>query len=256
MLDNLPNNGIKQRKVNDKTVSLYARAMEKGDWKLNGEPIIISSKNTLINGQHRMSAVIKSGMTVSFLIVRGVDEQAMPTIDGVRPRTAKDILSIYGYANASVLGTAAKCILIYRNFGDFQNGGSRAFSNTEILELVKRHPELCHSTSYIHSKNINIASRGALAAIHYLTNQISPDDANIFFAKLISGIGLDKDDPVRLLRERLIQIKMSKVSDKRDISYTLNDTSAMIIKGWNAFRTNTTLKRISFGKKENFPKIV
>lgn len=98
-----------QRTISQGAVGKYASDMGTGDWYFNGAPVLISDKNELLDGQHRLSAIIESGEPQLLLVVRGVTAEVMATIDAGRGRTYADILKIREYANHSYLaGLTAK----------------------------------------------------------------------------------------------------------------------------------------------------
>ena len=74
-------NNAKHRKIKDKKVDAYMKEMVDGKWRLNGKVIIFDSNGRLLNGQHRLSAVIKSGVSLTTLVVRGVDPSVLETND-------------------------------------------------------------------------------------------------------------------------------------------------------------------------------
>ena len=76
-----PEGQQKNRKVDDNLVDRYAHQMKKGLWDVNGEGIIIAESGRLLNGQHRLHAVIKSGKTIQSVVIYGVEEEAFKTID-------------------------------------------------------------------------------------------------------------------------------------------------------------------------------
>lgn len=61
--------GEENRKVSHSSVSQYARDMVAEKWKRSHSPIIIGKNNVLINGQHRLLAIIKSESTVEMFVV-------------------------------------------------------------------------------------------------------------------------------------------------------------------------------------------
>lgn len=85
-----------QRKVSRPRVERYARDMAAGRWALNGETIAFDSEGRLVDGQHRLHAVARSGATVPMLAVRGVEPGAFPTIDQGFSRTASAVLGTNG----------------------------------------------------------------------------------------------------------------------------------------------------------------
>ena len=56
---------IVNRRIRDYKVNAYARDMKNGDWRLNGEAIVFNKSGQLVDGQHRLNAIAKSGVTVS-----------------------------------------------------------------------------------------------------------------------------------------------------------------------------------------------
>lgn len=61
------------RRIQQRRVDVYAEMMKAGEWKLNGEGIHFDSNGHLLNGQHRLSAIVKSGVTVQMLVVKNAE---------------------------------------------------------------------------------------------------------------------------------------------------------------------------------------
>jgi len=83
---------FKNRKLRQVVVGKYAVMMAKGDWKLSPEAIVISNTGRLLNGQHRLSAVVKSGVPCRFLTIRGPDDDVFSVLDRGAVRTTADAL--------------------------------------------------------------------------------------------------------------------------------------------------------------------
>lgn len=60
---------IDNRKVKPSKVQQYALYMKNDLWRENGETILVTEDGFLLNGQHRLQAIIASGTTQAFLIV-------------------------------------------------------------------------------------------------------------------------------------------------------------------------------------------
>lgn len=87
----------RNRDLSASKVSHFASMMRDGGWRSdNGETIIVAKGGVLLDGQHRLAAVVKSGQTVRLLVVRGVPEDARTSIDTGTARTAADILNMHG----------------------------------------------------------------------------------------------------------------------------------------------------------------
>lgn len=69
------------RKVRQTKVDSLAESMKKGEWELSNDAIVISEGNVLLNGQHRLLAVIKSGVPCNFIIYTGAPDSAFGIMD-------------------------------------------------------------------------------------------------------------------------------------------------------------------------------
>lgn len=88
---NMENN----RNLTSSIVSKYSREMTEGQWMLS-DPIKFSTSAELIDGQHRLNAVIKSGTSQLFVFILGYPKDSAEVLDQGKKRTAKDIASIRG----------------------------------------------------------------------------------------------------------------------------------------------------------------
>lgn len=109
-----------QRRMSDLAVEKYATDMLVDAWVFNGAAVLITDENELIDGQHRLKAIIDSGEPQILLLVRGVSKDAMETVDTNRRRSYADMLYMKGYKNhATVAGIAsANWHWCHGNYGD------------------------------------------------------------------------------------------------------------------------------------------
>lgn len=83
------------RNINSTRVSDYALRMGRGEWKI-GQPIIFDENGCLIDGQHRLRAVIKYGKPVEFAVIKGVPNDSKTVIDIGQRRTTSQIAKLSG----------------------------------------------------------------------------------------------------------------------------------------------------------------
>lgn len=74
----LKNNAM-HRKIKQKKVDEYMKEMQDGKWALNGKSLIFDSNGRLLNGQHRLSAVVQSQVPLTTVVIRGVDPTVLET---------------------------------------------------------------------------------------------------------------------------------------------------------------------------------
>ena len=81
------------RPLSRDTVNQYSFDMKNGFWKSGYDPIVINEDGVLENGQHRLSAVVDTGISMTFFVVMH-GKSAMETYDRGRPRTIRDSVAI------------------------------------------------------------------------------------------------------------------------------------------------------------------
>ncbi len=247
------------RNVSDYKVDEYAMAMKKGNFPFTGEPIQITKKGRLLNGQHRLLAIIKSGVTIELLVVRGVEEDTFKYMDTGKPRSASDVLSIEGIEYPSRIASIAKFAIKFKqgHLGIAANqntgNGSNKLTNSEVSEFVnKNHQLLKVSMEYGYSSENNkvrILPGSLLGGLYFVFSKIDDDKASEFCTKLVNGINLGQNSPIRLLRQRLLQANKSK---SKLAPY---EKLALIIKAWNALRDGKPVSQIKwYTATESFPK--
>lgn len=70
----LKHNTENYRGLNKDRIISYANDMKKNAWQFNGEAIKFSESGKLIDGQHRLHAIVRAGVPVDMLVIRGVDD--------------------------------------------------------------------------------------------------------------------------------------------------------------------------------------
>lgn len=106
------------RALRKSSVTAFARDMKRGDWVLTHQGIAFSESGRLIDGQHRLSAVVEAGVAVKMMVTTGLPEtwdstgiKTMDAVDRGAARSVADQMSIqHGIANAPLVSAAALVI--------------------------------------------------------------------------------------------------------------------------------------------------
>lgn len=107
-------NPQKQRRVNSGLVDSYAAAMRAGNWMLNPHGIVVSDTGELIDGQHRLHAIIASDMTIEMVVAQGVVDSTIDVIDRGSNRTvAQQITLRHGYKNGNLIAAVSRNIAVH-----------------------------------------------------------------------------------------------------------------------------------------------
>jgi hypothetical protein len=130
------------RPLNLSHVKYLAASMSSGQWRITHESIAFDQDDKLIDGQHRLSAVVSSGATVQISVTRGCDSSTFAVINDGQRRSASDALSIAGEKNAARL--AAIVAVAIRGAETSLN--KRAVSRQTVCEfLTSRHGNLARN---------------------------------------------------------------------------------------------------------------
>jgi hypothetical protein len=71
-----------------------ASAILRGEWITTHQGIAFSKSGKLIDGQHRLSAIEKTGVSIEMLVVTGIDDAAFGVIDCGIKRTTSDLTGL------------------------------------------------------------------------------------------------------------------------------------------------------------------
>lgn len=84
------------RKVNPEHVRRLARDMSSGQWIPTHEGIAFDSDGIMLDGQHRLHAIVLSGMNIKLNVWRNVTRNSLMAIDCGKPRNICDIMRLSG----------------------------------------------------------------------------------------------------------------------------------------------------------------
>lgn len=220
-----------------------ANDISTGLFRLNGQTIIMDWSGRLIDGQHRLESVVKTGVPISVLVVRGVDPDVFSTIDSVTKRSASDTLKAMGYSNTTAMGGA--CNLVWKYENKFLTA-TRVVSQSTVAQVIENHPGLKDSVAACLKMSRICSSQSVPSFCHYVFRRIDPVLADEFFRKLITGENLSKGDPVLTLRER--------INSKGGSGW--REMTAFFFKAWNAARRGQKLSLLRYTETESFPTLV
>lgn len=228
------------RPVKQQVVDRYVRIIKAGLWSLNGESIKFGPGGRLLDGQHRLWAVVEAGMPITTLVMRNVPEEAFSTIDTGVKRTVGDTLFLHGEKNSNNLGAALGAAWKLDNLSSAElvRWGGTTPSTAELEIYLQDNPGIRDSLDKVASGLSHVMSASMAAALHYAFGRRDKALADRFFEELASGAGLEATSPVFLLRERLTKAKAKKerLSQAETIEYCT--------KAWNALRTNKPVQKL------------
>jgi len=237
----LKNHNFKNRGLKKHQKAFLQKQIESGKFVYNGETIIVGDNMQILNGQHRLTACVASGMSIEVLIVFGVPASAFTTLDQGSRRNGSDLLSIEGYKNCTVL---ASCLRQIHNYYKGAIGKSNApgpageevrGDNSFTLELLSRYPEAQESVAKMRS--ICITPPSIACALHYLFSKVDAEQAEEFCEVILNGFQPNSSytaigESAGMLREWLVKAATGSKS-KKTVPWVVAN---VWIKAWNAGR--------------------
>lgn len=233
-------NNTQNRKININHVRELARAITNNDWELNGVPVIFAENGRLIDGQHRLHAIVWANRPVKMLVIRGVSNSSFDTIDVGMKRTTGQILQMQGIKNANNVSASARLLDAWRKTGRVH----RSFSNLTAREterMLNKDSGLIESSNYVYSSGVlkKLISPSHATTFHYVLGLHNANMRDEFFNVLTTGMtDNERYFVVVKLRDWLIinagargiNVDTKAMYFCKTIKHVVNDTRPKILK--------------------------
>lgn len=239
------------RKKSKSHIEFLADQMISGQWQFDGQPMRFDTFGRLLDGQHRLSAIIESECKIDFLVVSGIDEQAFQVMDTGKRRSGSDSLSAMGIQYPNEIAAVAKMVMRLKK-NEFDQARLKA-TNTDIINWYEENKEIdviVKQADSLKKQFSGVMTTSLIATLIYLFNEKSVIHSELFMNQLCNGLAMNTNNPIHVLRKKLIEDRISKSS------LPLKEKLALIFKAWNFYRLNKTCKVIRWNKEtEKFPVI-
>jgi hypothetical protein len=114
----LTNKNCKNRNISKANLRNLTNAMLNGEWKLTNQGISFDRDGNLLDGQHRLQAIVESEVTCTMLVGKNMNPAIFNCIDTGKARTAGDTLDIAGSTNGKTIAAAVKMVSFYKDSPD------------------------------------------------------------------------------------------------------------------------------------------
>ena len=245
------------RPLSRAVVRSFADAMRRGEWLVTHQGIAFDDNGVLVDGQHRLAAIIEADRPVELTVFTDVAEGSFDVLDIGKRRTAADVLAIEGEKNSILLAAMVRIVWLYHNRPDLTwTGGAAAVSNHQVVQTLEQHPKLREFLGVgeqIAAATGMIKSAGGAAS--YLVEQANRrSDLAAWYSGIIEGAGLRKGDP--RLQLRRVMFNMARRQDGQPLRRRdTREHLALYIKAFNAWQTGEPLPHLRFTAREAIPRI-
>lgn len=241
------------RPLRQRHVERIAAQIIGGHWKFNGDTIKLASSGDVLDGQHRLWAVIEAKLPIETIVVRDIEADAFSTIDTLRaPRSGADVLALAGLSRYRGIASMALTWLIRYQRGTierFRDPENRV-ENADIEVAFAENPQIIRAVERC-AKFRGIVNTSTLSFVYYITVNRDEVLAEQMLDTLRNPAGVPIDDPFFRLRVHLT----SRTSALKDPLVTI----AVAIKAINAAARGQTMRALSWRSQgdnpEPFPKL-
>lgn len=192
---------------------LVEQAKEGNFLEYTGETIKFDPDGLLLDGQHRLTAIVRAGITLTLWVAFQVPREAFKVIDTGRRRSAGDTLYVEGVETYHSLTAAAiKYLINWNDTNTVTNASSvrHHITNDKVLTYYRNNQQLLDTVipkaASIYDSGAKLIPASMIAAFMcYYNNDLDTEE---FFKKVSTGLQLSSErDPVYLLRSLLIAHK-------------------------------------------------
>ena len=247
----------KNRTISQRHVRSLADEMVLGRWELNGVPIIFDSMGNLVDGQHRLEAVVLSKESILMLIVSGVESaRAFETIDVLsRGRGVHQIAQMDGIKNANAMTAVARRLLLWEqtpNKKEFSLYlGHLSLAPQNLIDYLREHErEIAGILDQVKGTSLycSCGAGAALTTALVICNRVDEVATMLFIDAIVTGEFLARDSGALQLRNKL----MNRTERKNNRVWE-TELMALTIKAWNYYSDDKPLKLLAWRQEGNKP---
>lgn len=229
---------VNNRPIREHTVRQYANDMRAGRWRLNGDPIRFNDGSGLIDGQHRLTAVVEAGVPIESVVIRGLGDDDKVTFDSGVKRNFSDILKFRGERSALQLAAGIRSCWLYENTANPLFARSHVKpSHQQLLEWFDGNRDIRASVDVALQLRKQVAVPASSVIVpHLFGSRVAPEDTVDFFEKLRTGIDIQAGSSVHALRRYLELLRPRREKPPSE------HTTALVIKAFNQYRMGESVE--------------
>lgn len=245
-----------QRNVTMSHVLHLRQQMESEQWLMTGEPIIFDELGRLVDGQHRLRALVAAGASIEFVIIRGVPTDSFMAMNRGKTRTNANVLSIHGVQNYSATAACVANVLNYRRAlavnvkvkgkegkpDKIRSGSLNSYIRASSIDVVTEHD--LHPASYSVAVDLSIKARrmmkgsvtSTVAALALIDADRPVESVCDFWDSFVSGANLGSGHPALALRNAIT------VNNNSTAKLSQSILIMMAVRAWNKYITGESAK--------------
>lgn len=170
--------------------------------RLTHQGIAFGADGQLYDGQHRLVAIARSGVTVRMFVTRGLPKEAREAIDRGRTRSAADNLAIVEGITLNKSMAAALSVLWCATVA---KSATRGPNTSELRRILGDHFPAMEAVGSVFKSSKKGTCRAAIQAAFIFAYPTDPKGVMEAAQKLYDGTELQRTDPMYVLREHTLR---------------------------------------------------
>lgn len=204
-------------------VAAMARDITNGRWMFNAQPICFSRSGRLLNGQHRLSAVLEAGQPIEVMVMRGLPDEAFETYDKQAKKAPAVDEMFEDFGDKALISATA--VLLWKRELRPEGQPNSSPTATEVRDVIVNHPDLMRLRGFAR-KLVRYGRSSALTYAAYRIHRDDPRLGKVFLDRLETAANLPAGHIILRLRDRLIDLR------KADQNTQIDE----ILAAWERFR--------------------
>jgi len=213
------------RNIRPTHVAALARAMTAGNFNPSTDAIGFSVDGELVNGQHRLSAIVETGISFRMIVVENIAQRAIAAIDTGKMRSAHDAAKYQGLLIANIQVATIRAMMKFGRLGISGDISEKpiAITNDVVIDIYKKYRDTIDTVYNATSTKISPIC-GPVLAVAARAIICGKSTARVvdFIQVLESGVHTDEEDSAAIAAGAFLRglrgtsgYKMAKVRTRR-----------------------------------------
>lgn len=188
LLDSNNNN----RDLSPRLITRMARDLTNGAWAFNGESLKFDRNGQLVDGQHRLNAIIVSQKPMRTVVCGGLDPEIFSSLDSGKKRNLADLLKLAGVSQYGMTAATTNWVIRLKSDDPLRTRTHKLSERdrlffyeeraSDINRAVKQTRQLQNDENGGQNRKMLIQCPPGLAAgLRYVLNDLDEDAARNFF---------------------------------------------------------------------------
>jgi hypothetical protein len=238
------------RPMSPRAIDRFQAILRRGAWQNTGEAIIVANNGQLSDGQHRLTAIRRTGISALCDVRFGIARAAFAVTGTGARRTTGSAMAIAGKPNATMQAAIGR--LLVQHDAGYINRANIQVDSDLVIAIADTEPAIGNVAALIRSLKFKPTRTAPFGFALVLARRATSLDRVAAFANLVDSGKADEECGTRRLHVRLRDAGMNKERVPQI------DVAVLTVRAWNAWIEGRAISRLVVSETdrtaEGFPK--